>query len=296
MKISSNRLINLLKSLKRNIYHYVEPDTVKNFVPESKCYSGFVCPSDLIKFWWSAMPDSKKIHSSDDIYQFEMVRKLILKFLMQQRNSSDQERFFSRLHSADGPRKRSDTVLKAVILGVYGKNEKMFENDKDLMSRFQECYQEIQDLILDDQIAQELLSEDDQSDPSSQPSECISTSSDSINATFGIPDAESTRNVEPLNQEGINNATFNEAVLKHSPQKSHKTSLKRQRSIDDDSENDPPAKQYKNLPKPTFKPTNADSTSENLTNENRYEFGKSILPLSLNQTPVDDRTIDGTNG
>ena len=84
--------------------------------------------------------------------------------------------------------------------------------------------------------------------------------------------------------------------MKHSPQKSHKTSLKRPRSIDDDSENDPPAKQYKNLPKPTFKPTNADSTSENLTNENRYEFGKSILPLSLNQTPVDDRTIDGTNG
>ena len=84
--------------------------------------------------------------------------------------------------------------------------------------------------------------------------------------------------------------------MKHSPQKSHKTSLKRQRSIDDDSENVPPAKQYKNLPKPTFKTTNEDSTNENLTNENRYEFGKSILPLSQNQTPVDDRTIDRTDG
>lgn len=85
--------------------------------------------------------------SRNDFYQYEMVRKLILKFLMQQKNSSDQERFFSRLHSADEPGKRSDTVLKTVILGVYGRNQKMFENDNDLMTIFKECFQEIQNLI-----------------------------------------------------------------------------------------------------------------------------------------------------
>lgn len=219
------------------------------------------------------MPDSIQVKSNHDFYQFEMIRKLILKFLMQQRNSSDQERYFSRLHFADNPRKRSDTVLKTVILGAYGKNEKMFENDINLMSRFKECYQEIRTFVVEDEVVQKLQSGDDLSDSSSQPSEL---SNDSINTTFGVPDAESTRTVgnvdPPLNQEEINCASFMDAVSKNSPQKK---SLKRKR-IGDDSE--PPAKQscIEKLPK--------------------LNFGASVLTVSLNDTPVDESTIDRTDG
>lgn len=248
------------------------------------------------------MPDRLKVKSSRDLYQYEMVRKLILKFLLQQRNSSDQERFFSRLHSADGPRKRSDTVLKTVILGTYGKNQEMFENDTDLMSRFKDCYQEIQSLILEDTVAQNLQSGDDQPDSSSQPSES-STSNDSINSinsTYGVPDAESTRTIGYVDPpQEINSVSFIEAVSRHSPQKK---SLKRTR--DDENDGVVPAKHSRteNLPKPIFKPNqpstelgpNQSSTEPELGN--KYHFGQSILTLSKNDTPIDDRTIDRTDG
>ena len=239
---------------------------------QSKCYSGFFCPWDLIQFWHKVYPKSQTM-SNHDFYEFEMVRVLILKFLLQQRNSSDQERFFSLLHSADGPRKRSDTVLKTVILRVYGKNQPMFEDDDEMKKRFQKCYTEIKELN-EDELALKLQSDIDPNSTPQQPSEQGSTlTHDSVNSTIGEPAAESTT-IEngdpiPLNKDIIDSASFVQAVSSHSPLKKS-----RKRKQSDSNETDQPAKvtRHETLPKPIF--------------------GQSIIPESQNNTPVDDSTFD----
>ena len=80
------------------------------------------------------------------------------------------------------------------------------------------------------------------------------------------------------------------AVSRHSPQKTQKKTLKRKLS---DNETDEPAgkkmNHEKTLPKPTFMDDTLKSDSR------AYSFGQSVLPPSKNDTPVDERTLDGTN-
>ena len=134
----NDQILNHLTPKKTNSQYFDEmlvtiKKTAQRIIKEDCCNA-----ESISKFSWRSV----------SINSISTKRRIIFgKFLMQPKNSSDQERFFSRLHSVDEPGKRSDTVLKTVILGVYGRNQKMFENDNDLMTIFKECYQEIQNLI-----------------------------------------------------------------------------------------------------------------------------------------------------
>lgn len=83
-----------------------------------------------LKEWikvWSAVKHSEDLDESSS-NTFYAVKRVIVELLLQQRNSSCQERVFSLSASSDHPTKYLSTTFHAVCIKSFAKNQRIFKN------------------------------------------------------------------------------------------------------------------------------------------------------------------------